>query len=64
MPQVNINMWEEFLDETNERRLITALTDAVVSVFGEPIRPYTSVLVHGVPQRRWGTGGVPTSDQP
>ncbi|HZO36590.1 MAG TPA: hypothetical protein VFB41_06900 [Solirubrobacteraceae bacterium] len=58
MPVVQVNMWEEVLNETTEPALIAALTDAICSVVGERARPFTTVMVNGVPQRRWATGGI------
>jgi len=58
MPVVQVNLWEEVLDENTEPQVIAAVTDAICSVVGERARPFTTVMVVGVPQRRWATGGV------
>jgi phenylpyruvate tautomerase PptA (4-oxalocrotonate tautomerase family) len=38
-------------------RLIASITDAVVTVFGETVRPHVTVLVIGIPSGRSGVGG-------
>jgi phenylpyruvate tautomerase PptA (4-oxalocrotonate tautomerase family) len=40
-------------------RLIASITDAVVTVFGEAVRPHVTVLVIGIPSGRSGVGGEP-----
>ncbi len=61
MPIVTIRTWESSLDEASEQQLIAGVTDAVVAALGEELRPHTTVLLEGVPQRRWGSGGVQAS---
>ena len=46
----------------HERALITALTDAVVQVYGEWARELVVVHLDGVPQGRWGIGGRAADD--
>jgi phenylpyruvate tautomerase PptA (4-oxalocrotonate tautomerase family) len=45
-----------------EPALITALTDAVVEVYGEWARDIVVVRLDGVPQGRWGIGGRAADD--
>ncbi|WP_330346907.1 tautomerase family protein [Streptomyces sp. NBC_00582] len=42
----------------NERALVTALTEAIVGVYGEWARPLVSVRLFGVPAGRFAQGGV------
>jgi phenylpyruvate tautomerase PptA (4-oxalocrotonate tautomerase family) len=42
--------------------LITALTDAVVQVYGEWARDLVVVHLDGIPQGRWGIGGRTADD--
>ena len=44
----------------HEDTLITALTDAVVSVYGDWARPLVVIRLVGVPTGRWAVGGVAT----
>ncbi|MBS1678237.1 MAG: tautomerase family protein [Actinobacteria bacterium] len=61
MPYLEIKAFEErFEDENVAPELIAALTDAVVSVFGEDARDATWVVVEGVPRNCWGFGGKVT----
>jgi phenylpyruvate tautomerase PptA (4-oxalocrotonate tautomerase family) len=46
----------------NEPALITALTDALVQVYGEWAREIVVVHLDGVPQGRWGIGGKAVDD--
>jgi phenylpyruvate tautomerase PptA (4-oxalocrotonate tautomerase family) len=45
-----------------EPALITALTDAVVRVYGEWARDLVVVHLDGIPQGRWGIGGSAADD--
>jgi 4-oxalocrotonate tautomerase len=62
VPVITVNLWEEALSESTEERVIAGVTDAIVEVLGEQARPFTTVMVVGVPMRRWGTGGVVVRD--
>lgn len=46
----------------NEPALITALTDAVVQVYGEWAREIVVIHLDGVPRGRWGIGGKAADD--
>ncbi len=46
----------------NEPALITALTDALVQVYGEWARDIVVVHLDGVPRGRWGIGGKAADD--
>jgi phenylpyruvate tautomerase PptA (4-oxalocrotonate tautomerase family) len=46
----------------HEAALITALTDAVVEVYGEWARDLVVVHLDGIPQGRWGIGGRAVGD--
>ncbi|ALG10396.1 tautomerase family protein [Kibdelosporangium phytohabitans] len=61
MPLVTVHLWEELLDTDMETTVIARMTDAVVEVLGEQARSFVTVVVKGIPQRRWGTGGQPAS---
>ncbi|WP_369246875.1 4-oxalocrotonate tautomerase family protein [Streptomyces sp. R41] len=59
MPHLTVQIREETLDGSTEPKLIRALTDAVAAVVGEWARAVAVVELFGVPEHRWGTGGVP-----
>jgi phenylpyruvate tautomerase PptA (4-oxalocrotonate tautomerase family) len=46
----------------HEPALITALTDAVVEVYGEWARDLVVVHLDGIPRGRWGVGGRTADD--
>ena len=46
----------------HEPALITALTDAVVQVYGEWARDLVVVHLDGIPRGRWGVGGRAADD--
>jgi phenylpyruvate tautomerase PptA (4-oxalocrotonate tautomerase family) len=46
----------------HESALITALTDAVVQVYGEWARDLVVVHLDGIPKGRWGIGGRAVDD--
>lgn len=58
MPIVEVTAFDtRFTDPNINQRLITAVTDAIVEVFGEQARTETWVLLNGVDRSRWGFGG-------
>jgi 4-oxalocrotonate tautomerase len=64
MPLVNFKAIEGVITPEQKRELITKLTDAVASVYGEGIRQVTWVVIEDVPSGAWGIAGKPatTSD--
>lgn len=61
MPHLTVHVLEDRL-AGHEPALITSLTDAVVSVYGEWAREIAVVQLVGVPAGRWGVGGRPADD--
>ena len=57
MPHFNVQVFEEVLDGQVEQKIIRALTEAVVKVFGERARSIAAVQITGIPRSRWGVGG-------
>ena len=57
MPLIHVKVIEGVLNSTQKRSLITKLTDAMVSVEGENLRPFTWVVVEEVHSGEWGIGG-------
>lgn len=57
MPHLTADLPETRL-AGNERALVTALTEAIVGVYGEWARPLVSVRLFGVPAGRFAQGGV------
>jgi 4-oxalocrotonate tautomerase len=57
MPLVQIKGVSGYLSKEQKSELIRKVTDAVLSVEGEGLRPVTWVLVEDVPEGQWGVGG-------
>jgi len=64
MPLINVKMLEGVFTPTQKQAMIRKLTDAMVSIEGENMRPVTWVVVEEVKSGDWGVGGNPltTSD--
>ncbi|MFY1634940.1 tautomerase family protein [Solwaraspora sp. WMMB335] len=59
MPFIEVKLYEQRLAEPSAAsRLITALTDAAVSVLGENARAHTWVVLTPVPSKLWGISGA------
>lgn len=57
MPLVEIKGVEGYLSLEQKQELIERVTDAVVSVEGENVRPVVWVVVQDVASGQWGVGG-------
>jgi 4-oxalocrotonate tautomerase len=57
MPFVNIKTIEKTLTDAQKKDMIQKVTDAVVSVEGENMRPVTWVVIEEVLSGDWGIGG-------
>lgn len=57
MPLVNVKLIEGVFDEAQKREIVEKLTDAMVSIEGEAMRPVTWVVVEEVRSGQWGIGG-------
>lgn len=64
MPLIQVKLIEEVFTPAQKREIITKLTDAMVAIEGENLRPCTLVTVEDVRSGDWGVGGKPltTSD--
>jgi 4-oxalocrotonate tautomerase len=59
MPLINVKLIEEVFTPEQKREIVERLTDAMVSLEGENMRPVTWVLVEEVRSGDWGIGGKP-----
>ena len=57
MPFANLKVPAETLTPESKKKLIDAVTDAYVGVYGERARATTLVLVDEVVEGGWGLGG-------
>lgn len=59
MPLVDIQLIRGVFSPDQKKMLIEKVTDAVVSVEGEPMRPVTWVRVQEIESGEWAVGGKP-----
>ena len=64
MPLIQVKLIEEVFTPAQKKEIITKLTDAIVAIEGENLRPYTLVTIEDVRSGDWGVGGkaLTTSD--
>jgi 4-oxalocrotonate tautomerase len=61
MPLVNVKLIEGVFDAQQKQRIVRDLTEAMVEIEGENMRPVTWVIVEEVTSGEWGIGGNPLS---
>lgn len=61
MPLINVKLIEKVFTEVQKRDMVRKLTDTMVSIEGENMRPVTWVVVEEVASGDWGIGGKPLS---
>jgi 4-oxalocrotonate tautomerase len=59
MPLIQVKVIEGVFAEAQKREMVRKLTDAMVSIEGEAMRPVTWVIVEEVKSGDWGVGGKP-----
>jgi 4-oxalocrotonate tautomerase len=57
MPLVEVKLIEKVFTPAQKQQLISKMTEAIVAVEGEYMRPVTFVLVEEVRSGDWGIGG-------
>jgi 4-oxalocrotonate tautomerase len=57
MPFVNIKLIEGVLSDSQKQEVITKVTNAMVDIEGENLRPVTWVVLEEVKSGDWGIGG-------
>jgi 4-oxalocrotonate tautomerase len=57
MPLIQVKVIEDVFTPAQKREMITKLTDAMVSIEGENMRPVTWVVIEDVRSGEWGIGG-------
>lgn len=62
MPLVQIKGVGGYLSLAQKQDLIRKVTEAVLSVEGEGLRPVTWVTIEDVQPGAWGVGGQPVTD--
>jgi 4-oxalocrotonate tautomerase len=59
MPLVNVKLIEGVFTHAQKQEMIRKLTEAMVSIEGERMRPVTWVVLEEVKSGDWGIGGNP-----
>jgi 4-oxalocrotonate tautomerase len=59
MPLIQVKLIEGVFSDEQKREMVRKLTDAMVSIEGENMRPVTWVLIEDVKSGEWGIGGNP-----
>jgi 4-oxalocrotonate tautomerase len=57
MPLVDIELIEGAFDARQKQEMIRRVTDAMVAIEGEAMRPVTWVRVKEIPSGQWGIAG-------
>lgn len=61
MPFVNVKVIEGVFSAEQKQEMVRRLTDTMVTIEGENMRPVTWVVVEEVNSGDWGIGGNPLS---
>jgi 4-oxalocrotonate tautomerase len=59
MPLIQVKVIEGVFTDAQKRDIVKKLTDAMVTIEGENMRPVTWVVVEEVKSGDWGIGGKP-----
>jgi len=59
MPLIQVKTINETFTATQKTEIITKLTDAMVSIAGENLRPVTWITIEEICSGEWGIGGQP-----
>ena len=59
MPLIQVKLIENVFSDEQKREMVRKLTDAMVSIEGENMRPVTWVMIEDVKSGDWAIGGNP-----
>lgn len=57
MPLINVRLIEGVFSPVQKKQIAEKLTDAMVAIEGEALRPYTLVVIDEVKSGDWAFGG-------
>ena len=63
MPLIQVKLIERVFSDRQKQEIVRTLTDAMVSIEGEQMRPVTWVIVEEVGSGLWGIGGKPLTTE-
>jgi 4-oxalocrotonate tautomerase len=61
MPLIQVKIIEGIYTSEQKQEMIKRLTDAMVSIEGENMRPVTTCIIEEVKSGDWGAGGHPVT---
>jgi len=59
MPFIDIKVIEGVFTPEEQREMVERVSEAVVSVEGEALRPFTATVITETPSGSWAIGGQP-----
>ena len=63
MPLIQVKLIEKVFNTQQKQEMVKKLTDAMVSIEGENMRPVTWVIIEEVASGEWGIGGQAMSKE-
>jgi len=63
MPFVNVKVIEGVFDDAQKQEMLTRLTETMVDIEGEAMRPVTWVTIEEVASGEWAVGGKALTTQ-
>jgi len=57
MPIINVKLIEDVFTKQQKQQMIEKLTEAMIEIEGEEMRPVTMVYIEDIKQGDWGIGG-------
>jgi 4-oxalocrotonate tautomerase len=63
MPLIQVKLIENVFTPQQKQQMVERLTDAMVSIEGENMRPVTWVIIEDVASGEWGIGGKPITTE-
>ncbi len=63
MPLINVRLIEGVFTPEQKEQMQERLTETMVAIEGENLRPYTLVIVDEVPSGQWAVGGKSLTTQ-
>lgn len=63
MPLIQVKLIEQVFTPEQKKEIISKLTDAMVSIEGENMRPVTWVVIEEARSGEWGIGGQPMTTE-
>jgi 4-oxalocrotonate tautomerase len=63
MPFIQVKLIEKVFTPEQKKKIITKITDALVEIEGEHMRPVTFVVIDETRSGDWGIGGQPMTTE-